>query len=152
MTDSFSALVLDEADGKVSSSLKTLPNDSLPAGDVTVRVSHSTLNYKDGLVLNGLGRLVRKYPHVPGVDFAGTVEASENPGFKPGDAVVLTGWRVGETHWGGYATRARVKGEWLVKLPKGLTARHAMAIGTAGFTSMLCVMALEAHGRKPDQG
>lgn len=152
MTDSFSALVLDEADGKVSSSLKTLPNDSLPAGDVTVRVSHSTLNYKDGLVLNGLGRLVRKYPHVPGVDFAGTVEASDNPGFKPGDAVVLTGWRVGETHWGGYATRARVKGEWLVKLPQGLTARHAMAIGTAGFTSMLCVMALEAHGLKPDQG
>lgn len=152
MTDSFSALVLDEADGKVSSSLKTLANDTLPAGDVTVRVSHSTLNYKDGLILNGLGRLVRKYPHVPGVDFAGTVEASDNPGFKPGDAVVLTGWRVGEMHWGGYATRARVKGDWLVKLPRGLTARQAMAIGTAGFTSMLCVMVLEAHGLKPDQG
>lgn len=152
MTDSFSALVLDEADGKVTSSLKTLSNDSLPAGDVTVRVSHSTLNYKDGLVLSGLGRLVRKYPHVPGIDFAGTVEASDNPGFKPGDAVVLTGWRVGETHWGGHATRARVKGDWLVKLPKGLTARQAMAIGTAGFTSMLCVMALEAHGLAPEQG
>ena len=152
MTDSFSALVLDEADGKVTSSLKTLANDTLPAGDVTVRVSHSTLNYKDGMILNGLGRLVRKYPHVPGVDFAGVVETSDNPGFKPGDAVVLTGWRVGETHWGGYATRARVKGDWLVKLPRGLTARQAMAIGTAGFTSMLCVMALEAHGLKPDQG
>ncbi len=152
MTDSFSALVLDEADGKVTSSLKTLANDSLPQGDVTVRVSHSTLNYKDGMILNGIGRLVRKYPHVPGVDFAGTVEASDNPGFKPGDAVVLTGWRVGETHWGGYATRARVKSDWLVKLPMGLTARQAMAIGTAGFTSMLCVMALEAHGLKPDQG
>src|SRR5262245_32709870 len=148
----FTALVLEEADGKIRSSLQQLDEERLPPGDVTLRVSHSTLNYKDGMILSGLGRLVRKYPHVPGVDFAGTVEASDNPGFKPGDAVVLTGWRVGEMHWGGYATRARVKGDWLVKLPKGLNARQAMAIGTAGFTSMLCVMALEAHGLKPDQG
>lgn len=152
MADSFTALVLDEAEGKVSSSIKEVPMSALPQGDVTVRVSHSTLNYKDGLVLNGLGRLVRKYPHVPGIDFAGTVEESQHAGFQPGDAVVLTGWRVGEVQWGGYATRARVRGDWLVKLPKGLTARQAMAIGTAGFTSMLCVLALEAHGLKPDQG
>jgi len=152
MTDSFTALVLDEADGKVSSAIKTLPLSALPPGDVTVRVSHSTLNYKDGMVLQGLGRLVRKYPHVPGIDFAGVVAESAHAGFKPGDAVVLTGWRVGETHWGGYATHARVKGDWLVKLPAGLDARQAMAIGTAGFTAMLCVLALEAHGLKPDQG
>ena len=120
-----------------------LDEERLPEGDVTVRVQYSTLNYKDGLILNGLGRLVRNYPHVPGVDFAGVVEASQHPGFKPSDNVILTGWRVGEAHWGGYAERARVKGDWLVKLPADLTARNAMAIGTAGFTAMLCVMALE---------
>jgi acrylyl-CoA reductase (NADPH) len=152
MADSFSALVLDMTDGKVASSIKQLPIEALPAGDVLVRVTHSTLNYKDGMVLNGLGRLVRKYPHVPGIDFAGTVEQSQHPAWKPGDQVVLTGWRVGETHWGGYATRARVKGDWLVALPRGLAARQAMAIGTAGFTAMLAVMALEAHGIGPDQG
>jgi acrylyl-CoA reductase (NADPH) len=152
MVDRFSALVLDESDGKVTSSIKELPVSALPAGDVTVRVTHSTLNYKDGLVLNGLGRLVRRYPHVPGIDFAGMVEESQHKDWKPGDHVVLTGWRVGETHWGGYATRARVKGEWLVPLARGLTARQAMAIGTAGFTAMLAVLALEAHGVTPDQG
>ena len=108
-------------------------------------MQHSTLNYKDGLILNGLGRLVRNYPHIPGVDFAGVVEASQHPGFEPGESVVLTGWRVGEAHWGGYAEKARIKGDWLVKLPAE-RPRHAMAIGTAGFTAMLCVMALEKPG------
>ncbi|SOD96503.1 MDR family oxidoreductase [Caenispirillum bisanense] len=149
----FRALVLTKGDdGTVTAAFETLTDDALPEGDVTVRVSHSTLNYKDGLVLNGLGGLVRTYPHVPGVDFAGTVEASSHPDFKEGDAVVLTGWRVGEVHWGGYAQKARVKGDWLVKLPPGLDARRAMAVGTAGFTSMLAVIALEKHGITPDAG
>lgn len=148
----FKALVLEEADGKVTGSVQSLPEEKLPAGDVTVAVEYSTLNYKDGLILKGLGRLVRAYPHVPGVDFAGTVEASDNPNWKPGDKVILTGWRVGEAHWGGYAQKARVKGEWLVPLPEGLSTRRAMAIGTAGFTAMLAVMALEDHGLQPGQG
>ena len=148
----FRALVLDEKDGKVSSSLQTLDDDRLPPGDVTVSVSHSTLNYKDGMILAGLGRIVRKYPHVPGIDFAGTVEASNAPGIKPGDKVILTGWRVGEWTWGGYAQKARVKSEWLVPLPAGMTPQQAMAIGTAGFTAMLAVMALEQRGLSPDKG
>lgn len=145
----FKALVLDEVDGKVTSSLKTLEEQALPEGDVTVAVRYSTLNYKDGLILQGLGKLVRKYPHVPGVDFAGVVEKSSSPKFKPGDEVVLTGYRVGEVHWGGYAAKARVKSDWLVPLPKGLTLKQAMAFGTAGFTAMLAIMALEEHGLKP---
>lgn len=148
----FKALLLTEKDGKVSSEITELDEERLPDGDVIVRVQYSTLNYKDGLILNGLGRLVRSYPHIPGVDFAGVVEASQHPGFKPGESVILTGWRVGEVHWGGYAEKARVKGDWLVKLPVDLSAKRAMAIGTAGFTSMLCVMALEAHGLKPGAG
>ncbi len=148
----FKALVLKEAGGKVSAAIQELDDSRLPAGDVTVAVEHSTLNYKDGLVLGGLGRLVRTYPHVPGVDFAGTVAASDNPAWKQGDKVILTGWRVGEAHWGGYAQKARVKGDWLVKLPAGITTKQAMAIGTAGFTSMLAVMALEAHGVAPGAG
>jgi len=148
----FRALLLEEKDDKVSPKVTALPEESLPAGEVTVAVEYSTLNYKDGLILNGLGRLVRKYPHVPGVDLAGTVLRSEDPAWKEGDRVVLTGWRVGETHWGGYAERARVRGDWLVKLPEGLTTRQAMAIGTAGFTSMLAVMALEEHGLSPERG
>jgi acrylyl-CoA reductase (NADPH) len=148
----FKALLLTEKDGKVSAEITELDEERLPEGDVTVRVQYSTLNYKDGLILNGLGRLVRTYPHVPGVDFAGVVEASQHPRFKPGDNVILTGWRVGEAQWGGYAERARVKGDWLVKLPADLTARHAMAIGTAGFTAMLCVMALEQHALTPASG
>jgi acrylyl-CoA reductase (NADPH) len=115
-------------------------------------VSHSTVNYKDGLCIGPGGGLVRSYPHVPGIDFAGTVEASDDPRYKPGDAVVLTGWRVGEAHWGGYAQKARVKADWLVPLPEGLSARQAMAVGTAGFTAMLAVMALEDHGLKPGHG
>lgn len=149
---SFKALVLEEDDGKVAGAIQELDDSRLPEGDVTVRVSHSTLNYKDGLVLKGLGRLVRDYPHVPGIDFAGTVEASESPDYKPGDPVLLTGWRVGEAWWGGYAEKARVKSEWLVPMPAGLDARRAMAIGTAGFTSMLCVMALQDHGVEPSSG
>jgi acrylyl-CoA reductase (NADPH) len=148
----FRALVLDEKDGKVVPSLKDVSEADLPAGDVTVAVTHSTLNYKDGLILAGIGRLVRKYPHVPGIDFAATVESSTAPDYKPGDKVLLTGWRVGEAHWGGFARKARVKSEWLVPLPAGLSPQQAMAIGTAGFTSMLAVNALEQHGLKPDRG
>lgn len=148
----FRALVLEEKDGKVSSSLKQVSESELPSGDLTVAITHSTLNYKDGLILAGLGRIVRKYPHVPGIDFAGVVESSASPAFKPGDKVVLTGWRVGEWYWGGYAEKARVKSEWLVPLPAGMSPRQAMAIGTAGFTAMLAVIALERHGLKPDAG
>jgi len=148
----FKAILLEESDGKVSAKLTDLEESQLPEGDVTVAVEYSTLNYKDGLVLNGLGRLVRTYPHVPGVDFAGSVLESSHTDYKKGDKVVLTGWRVGEAHWGGYAQKARVKGDWLVPLPEGLTARQAMAVGTAGFTAMLAVMALEEHGVTPDSG
>lgn len=144
--DDFRALLLNENEGKVSASVETLSADRLPPGDVTVRVDYSTLNYKDGMVLKGLGRLVRSYPHVPGIDFVGTVEVSDHPDWKAGDKVILTGWRVGEVWWGGYAQYARIKGEWLVPLPKGLSARRAMALGTAGLTAMLAVMALEDHG------
>jgi len=148
----FKALMLEEKDGKVASSIQQVDEARLPEGDVTVAVTHSTLNYKDGLILEGQGRLVRQYPHIPGVDFAGTVSESADPNFKPGDAVILTGWRVGEARWGGYAEKARVKGTWLVPMPKGLDARKAMAIGTAGFTAMLAVMALEEHGVDPKKG
>jgi acrylyl-CoA reductase (NADPH) len=149
---SFRALVLREADRKVSASIEALTDDDLPEGDVLVRVSHSTVNYKDGMVINGIGRLVRDYPHVPGIDFSGTVEASDSPDFKPGDPVVLTGWRVGETHWGGHAEKARVKADWLVPLPEGLSEANAMAVGTAGFTAMMAVRALEDHGVTPGSG
>ena len=146
----FRALVLEEREGKVVSDLRTLDNSALPVGDVLVRVFYSDLNYKDGLVVKGLGKLVRKYPHVPGIDFSGVVEESASSRFSPGDEVILTGWRVGEVHWGGYAGMARVKADWLVPLPEGLSLRQAMAIGTAGFTAMLAVMALEEHGLKPE--
>ncbi len=152
MADQFPALVLTEDDGKVSSAVRDMSADELPKGDVTVRVTYSGLNYKDGMVVNGIGRLVRDYPHVPGIDFAGVVEESDSDRYKPGDQVILTGWRVGEVHWGGYAGKARVKSDWLVPLPDGLTDKRAMAIGTAGFTSMLCVAALEDHGVTPDAG
>jgi len=149
----FRALVLTQgADRKVSGTIETLPEDRLPAGDVTVAIDYSTLNYKDGLVLTSGGGLVKTWPHVGGIDFAGTVETSENPAFKAGDNVVLNGYRVGELHWGGYATRARVKGDWLVKLPASISPKRAMAIGTAGYTSMLCVVGLEKHGIKPASG
>jgi acrylyl-CoA reductase (NADPH) len=149
----FRALVVEKDDeGKTSASVQDLSEDRLPEGEVTVAVEYSTLNYKDGLCIGPGGGLVRTYPHVPGIDFAGTVEASDDARYKPGDKVVLTGWRVGEAHWGGYAEKARVKADWLVPLPEGLTTRQAMAVGTAGFTAMLAVMALEDHGLNPDQG
>ncbi len=142
----FTALVLEETDGKVTSSLQTLADDSLPAGDVTIDVAYSTLNYKDGMILAGLGNLVKSYPHVPGIDLVGTVTECSSPEYKPGDQVILTGWRLGEIHWGGYATRARVQSGWLVRVPDGLTLRRAMALGTAGLTAMMAVMVLEEHG------
>ena len=145
----FRALVLHEEGGKVVPRIEAVDEALLPPGEVTVAVEYSTLNYKDGMILQGIGRLVRTYPHVPGIDFAGTVERSESPEFAPGDPVILTGWRVGETQWGGYAEKARVKASYLVRRPEGLTARQAMAIGTAGLTAMLAVMALERHGLRP---
>ncbi len=145
----FKALVLDEADGKVTPSIQALGDDRLPEGDVVVAVAYSTLNYKDGMIIKGQGRLVRQYPHVPGIDFSGTVIESASPRFTPGDRVILTGWRVGEIRWGGLATKARVKAEWLVKLPEGLSLKDAMAIGTAGLTAMLAIVALEQHGLTP---
>ena len=149
---SFKALLLEETEGKVTSRLTTLDDGQLPPGEVTVDVRYSTLNYKDGLVLNGLGRLVRKYPHVPGIDFAGVVADSPSPDYRVGDEVILTGWGVGESQWGGYASRARVQASQLVPRPQGLSLHHAMAIGTAGLTAMLAVMALEDHGLTPEAG
>jgi acrylyl-CoA reductase (NADPH) len=147
------ALIVEKAeDGTTSAGVQEIGEDRLPEGDVTVAVEYSTLNYKDGLCIGPGGGLVKSYPHVPGIDFAGTVEASDDPRYAPGDKVVLTGWHVGERHWGGYAERARVKADWLVPLPDGLTTRQAMAVGTAGFTAMLAVMALEDHGLAPEKG
>ncbi len=149
----FNALIVNKDDeGKTSASVGQIGLDDLPEGDVVVAVDYSTVNYKDGLCIGPGGGLVRNYPHVPGIDFAGTVETSNDPRYAAGDKVVLTGWRVGEMHWGGYAQKARVKADWLVPLPSGLTTRQAMAVGTAGFTAMLAVMALQDHGMKPDQG
>ncbi|WP_299191024.1 acryloyl-CoA reductase [uncultured Litoreibacter sp.] len=149
----FNALLVTKDDeGKTSASVTEISEDQLPDGEVTVAVEYSTVNYKDGLCIGPGGGLVRNYPHVPGIDFAGTVEASSDDRYKAGDKVVLTGWRVGEAHWGGYAQKARVKADWLVPLPLGLDARQAMAVGTAGFTSMLAVMALEDHALKAGDG
>jgi acrylyl-CoA reductase (NADPH) len=147
------AVVVDrDAEGRTHAAVREIAPDDLPEGEVTVAVAHSTLNYKDGLCLGPGAGLVRKYPHIPGVDFAGTVETSSDPRYRPGDPVVLTGWRVGEAHWGGYAEKARVRADWLVPLPEGLTLRQSMAIGTAGLTAMLAVIALEDHGLKPGHG
>ncbi|WP_372614921.1 acryloyl-CoA reductase [Aquicoccus sp.] len=150
----FNALLVekDEDSGKTSAAVKQIAVDDLPEAEVLVAVEYSTVNYKDGLCVGPGGGLVRHYPHVPGIDFAGTVEASTDARYKPGDKVVLTGWRVGEAHWGGYAQKARVKADWLVPLPKGLDTRAAMAVGTAGLTAMLSVMALEDHGLEPGHG
>ena len=147
----FNALVVnkDAESGKTSAAVQQIDVSDLPEGDVLIDVEFSTVNYKDGLCIGPGGGLVRNYPHVPGIDFAGTVAESSDERYKPGDRVVLTGWRVGEVHWGGYAQKARVKADWLVPLPDGLTTRQAMAVGTAGFTAMLAVMALENHGVKP---
>lgn len=147
------ALIVEKDDeGKTSASVQEIDEARLPEGEVTVAVEYSTVNYKDGLCVGPGGGLVRNYPHVPGIDFAGTVEASDDPRYAAGDKVVLTGWRVGEAYWGGYAEKARVKADWLVPLPTGLTTRASMAVGTAGFTAMLAVMALEDHGMKPGDG
>ena len=147
------ALVVDrDADGGPRAAVQDIADDGLPAGDVTVAVEFSTLNYKDGLCLGAGGGLVKTWPHVPGVDFAGRVERSDDPRFRVGEPVILTGWRVGETRWGGYAQKARVKGDWLVPVPEGMSTREAMAVGTAGLTAMLAVMALEEHGLVPGAG
>ena len=143
----FNALMVNKDDeGKTSAAVELISEDQLMDGNVTVAVEYSTVNYKDGLCVGPGGGLVRNYPHIPGIDFAGTVEESSDARYKVGDKVVLTGWRVGEAHFGGYSQKARVNADWLVPLPKGLDTRRAMAVGTAGFTSMLSVMALEDHG------
>jgi acrylyl-CoA reductase (NADPH) len=148
----FKALVLRKDGDRVQAAVEQLDEAQLPEGDVTIAVEHSTLNYKDGLIIGNKAPLVRSYPHVPGIDLAGRVIESRHGGFKPGDPVVLTGWGVGERHWGGHAERARLKGEWLVPLPDGWSTRQAMAVGTAGFTAMLAIMALEEHGLEPGRG
>ncbi|PKO88870.1 MAG: alcohol dehydrogenase [Betaproteobacteria bacterium HGW-Betaproteobacteria-12] len=148
----FKAIVIEKDETGYRASLKDVDESQLPEGDVTVRVSHSTLNYKDGLAITGKGPVVRKFPMVPGVDLVGTVEESSHSSYRVGDAVLLNGWGVGEGHWGGLAQKARLKGEWLVPLPSRFTPQQAMAIGTAGYTAMLCVLALERHGVTPDQG
>ncbi len=147
----FNALIVNKSeDGQVTAAIESIDDGQLPeGGDVVVAVDYSTVNYKDGLCLTGNGGLVRNYPHVPGIDFAGTVETSQDSRYKAGDKVVLTGWRVGEVWWGGYAQKAKVKADWLVPLPEGVTPRQAMAVGTAGLTAMLSVLALEDQGLKP---
>jgi acrylyl-CoA reductase (NADPH) len=149
---SFKAIVIEKADGGTKAALADFDEANLMEGDVTIAVDYSTLNYKDGLALTGKAPVVRRFPMIAGIDFAGRVEASSNPAWKPGDKVILNGWGCGETHLGAYAEKARVKGDWLVALPAGLSAHDAMAIGTAGYTAMLCVMALERHGLTPEQG
>lgn len=146
------AILIEKDEGGYRAGLGEIAAADLPEGDVTVSVEWSTLNYKDALAITGRSPVVRRFPMVPGIDFAGRVKESSHPGFKPGDAVLLNGWGVGETHWGGLAGEARVKGDWLLPIPQGLDARRAMAIGTAGYTAMLCVMALEKHGVTPDSG
>ena len=146
------ALLLEQQDGKTLASVQTLDESRLPEGDVTVDVHWSSLNYKDALAITGKGKNIRNFPMIPGIDFAGTVRTSEDPRFHAGQEVLLTGWGVGENHWGGLAEQARVKGDWLVAMPQGLDARKAMIIGTAGFTAMLCVMALEDAGVRPQDG
>lgn len=148
----FKALLLEMENDELRASVKELEPAALPAGEVLIRVAYSSLNYKDGLAVTGAAKVVRSFPMVPGIDLAGTVEESSLPEYKPGDSVVLTGWGIGESHWGGFAQLARAKAGWLVPLPAGLSLKQAMGIGTAGFTAMLCVMALENHGLTPAAG
>ncbi|PSJ38656.1 oxidoreductase [Zobellella taiwanensis] len=148
----FTALLLEEKDKKTHASLQRLNEHQLTTGDVLVKVDYSTLNYKDALAITGKGKIVRQWPMVPGIDYAGTVLASDHPDYRIGDEVLLTGWGVGEQYWGGLAEKASAKGDWLIPLPPGMSAKRAMAIGTAGFTAMLSLMALEQAGVKPDQG
>ena len=148
----FKAVRIDKTDTGTKATLGMFDEKDLMEGDVTVRISHSTLNFKDGLALTGKAPVVRRFPMIPGIDFAGIVESSSHDGVKAGDAVILNGWGTGETHLGAYGQKARIKGEWLVPLPKSMSAAQAMAIGTAGYTAMLAVMALERHGLKPSHG
>jgi len=148
----FNAILVDQGDSGYVASLVSLEDARLPEGDVTVRIDYSTVNYKDGLLMTGRIPLISHFPMVPGIDFAGTVESSDHPDWKPGDTVLLNGYGLGERHWGGLAQRARVRGDWLVPLPEAFTPRQAMAIGTAGYAAMLCVMTLERHGIKPGDG
>ncbi len=148
----FRGILINKDDNGYRAELADIDDSQLPEGDVTVRVSHSTLNYKDGLAITGKGPIVRQFPMVPGVDLAGTVEDSSDPDFKSGDQVLLNGWGVGEGHWGGLAQKARLQGKWLIPLPSAFTPAQAMAIGTAGYTAMLAIMALEKNGVTPDKG
>ena len=148
----FNAILVEREPGPYRATLRNLDEAQLPPAEVAVRIDYSTLNYKDALAITGHGPVVRQFPMVPGIDFAGTVESSGHSAYKSGDKVVLNGWGVGETHWGGLAQKARVKADWLVPLPPAFTTRQAMAIGTAGYTAMLCVMSLERHGVTPDTG
>jgi acrylyl-CoA reductase (NADPH) len=148
----FKALVATKGETGTNIAFTDFAESDLMEGDVTVRVTHSTVNYKDGLALTGKAPVVRRWPMIPGIDFSGRVETSEHPDFKPGDLVILNGWGTGETHLGAYAQKSRVKGDWLVPLPAGMNPDEAMAIGTAGYTAMLCVLALEKHGLKPSDG
>src|SRR5258708_36322590 len=148
----FKAVVMEKGEGGQRVGVTDFDETSLMDGDVTVRVEWSTLNYKDGLAVTGKAPVVRRFPMIPGIDFAGTVETSTHPDWKPGDNVILNGWGCGETHLGGYGAKARVKGNWLVRLPASMTARDAMAIGTAGYTAMLAVMAIERQGVTPTSG
>ena len=148
----FKGILIEKDESGYRAAIKEIDEPRLPEGNVTVRVSHSTLNYKDGLAITGKGPVVRKFPMVPGIDLAGTVEESSHPEYKAGDRVLLNGWGVGETHWGGLAQKARLNGDWLIPLPATFSPQQAMAIGTAGYTAMLCVLALERHGVKPTDG
>ncbi|TDG02910.1 oxidoreductase [Paraburkholderia guartelaensis] len=148
----FKAILIDKESGSYEARVAEIDEARLPEGDVLVDVGYSTLNYKDGLAITGKGPVVRSFPMVPGIDFAGTVAQSANPAYAVGDAVVLNGWGVGEQHWGGLAQKARVKGDWLIPLPAGFTPRQTMAVGTAGYTAMLCILALERHGITPAHG
>lgn len=148
----FKAIVIDKDDAGYRAGIREVDDSELPEGNVTVDVSYSTLNYKDGLAITGKGPVVRRFPMVPGIDLVGTVKSSSHPDCKPGQKVVLNGWGVGETHWGGLGQRARLNGDWLIPLPANFTPQQAMAIGTAGYTAMLCVLTLERHGVTPDKG
>lgn len=148
----FYALIVDKKDAGINTSYQQIDESQLPEGEVLVDIDYSTLNYKDGLAITGKAPVIRSYPMVPGIDFAGTVSRSSHPKWKTGDKVILNGWGVGEKHWGGLAQKARVKGDWLIALPEAFTSRQAMAIGTAGYTAMLCVMALQDHGVTPENG
>lgn len=148
----FKGILIEKDEAGYRAAVQEIDEAALPEGDVTVRVQYSTLNYKDGLAITGKGPVVRRFPMVPGIDFVGTVESSSHPDYQAGDAVILNGWGVGEGHWGGLAEKARVKGDWLVPLPEAFSPQQAMAIGTAGYTAMLCVLALERHGVMPEQG